>query len=268
MLGFRLVRGVCELIQVATLRVAGELVTSMRSVADLLVSRSCNETHWHRSLEGMFPPAASLSHLCRRMMPIVLRRPTPMELAELVAGATIKRRLCSKQSIQRCLTRKQPPPGNSLPNPAWNALFTEEREKCATLWSTGCIENSGIQDSQGHGGQSATKSCSSNNAGGRQTHAVHGLPGERQIVISSCVQWEDHGAWSGPTDGQFSTGSTPRRRCMSKARCWWMPPRERLWSGSGELHPVRNFLEMYRRRKRGRCYKSRGSSFTDAQKQS
>ena len=56
---------------------------------------------------------------------------------------------------------------------------------------------------QGHGGQSATKSCSSNSAGGRQTHAVHGLPGERQNVISSCVQWEGHGAWSSPTDGQF-----------------------------------------------------------------
>ena len=56
---------------------------------------------------------------------------------------------------------------------------------------------------QGHGGQSATKSCSSNGAGGRQTHALHGLPRERQNVISSCVQWEGHGAWSGPTDGQF-----------------------------------------------------------------
>ena len=40
------------------------VVTSMRSVADLLVSRSCNETHLHRSVEGIFPPAASLSHLC------------------------------------------------------------------------------------------------------------------------------------------------------------------------------------------------------------
>ena len=39
------------------------VVTSMRSVADLLVSRSCNETHWHRPVEGTFPPAASLSHL-------------------------------------------------------------------------------------------------------------------------------------------------------------------------------------------------------------
>ena len=51
------------------------VVTSKRSVADLLVSRSCNETHWHRSVECTFPPAASLSHLCRRLMPIVLRRP-------------------------------------------------------------------------------------------------------------------------------------------------------------------------------------------------
>ena len=33
----------------------------MRSVADLLVSRSCNETHWHCPVEGTFPPAASLS---------------------------------------------------------------------------------------------------------------------------------------------------------------------------------------------------------------
>ena len=40
------------------------VVTSMRSIADLLVSRSCNETHWHRPVEGTFPPAASLSHLC------------------------------------------------------------------------------------------------------------------------------------------------------------------------------------------------------------
>ena len=92
------------------------VVTSMRSVADLLVSRSCNETHWHRSVEGMFPPGASLSHLCRRLMPIVLRRPAPMELAELVAGATIKRRLRSKQSIQRRRTKKQPLSGNSLPH--------------------------------------------------------------------------------------------------------------------------------------------------------
>ena len=48
-------------------------------------------------------------------MPIVLRRPAPMELAELVAGATIKRRLPSKQTIRRRLTKKQPLSGNSLP---------------------------------------------------------------------------------------------------------------------------------------------------------
>ena len=66
------------------------VVTSMRSVADLLVSRSCNATHWHR-------------------------RPAPMELAELVAGVTIKRRLRSKQTIQRRLTKEQPSSGKSLP---------------------------------------------------------------------------------------------------------------------------------------------------------
>ena len=142
------------------------VVTSMRSVADLLVSRSCNETHWHRSVEGTFPPAASLSHLCRRLMPLVLRRPAPMELAELVAGATIKRRLRSKQTIQRRLTRKQPLSGNSLPQSsdpatetvpdvgehpivpdrtepwrpltaneknAWNALSPEKKEVCDAL---------------------------------------------------------------------------------------------------------------------------------------
>ena len=56
---------------------------------------------------------------------------------------------------------------------------------------------------QEHGGQSASKSCSSNSAGGRQTHALHGLPGECQNVISSCDQWKSHGAWSSSTDGQF-----------------------------------------------------------------
>ena len=209
------------------------VVTSMRSVADLLASRSCNEAHWHRPVEGMFPPAATLPHLYRRLMPTVLRRPTPMELAELVVGATIKRRLRSKQSIQRRLTRKQPPPGKSAPviksgnrdsprsgrasscarQDRTEASTDRDRKDCVVgtfswrarsvrrLWSTCCIENSGIH--QGHGGQSATKSCSSNSAGGRQTDEVHGLPGERQIVISSGVQWEDHGAWSGPTDGQF-----------------------------------------------------------------
>ena len=153
------------------------VVTSMRSIADLLVSRSCNETHWHRPVEGTFPPAASLSHLRHRLMPIVLRRPARMELAELVAGATIKRRLRSKQTVQRRLTKKQPLSGNSLPQSsdpatetvpdvgehpvvpestepwrplteteknAWNALSPEERE-CATRWFTDCIENLFIQ---------------------------------------------------------------------------------------------------------------------------
>ena len=155
------------------------MVTSMRSVADPFVSRSCNETHWHSSVEGMFPPAASLSHVCHRLMPIVLRRPTPVELAELVAGATIKRRLRCKQSIQRRLTKKQPPPRNSLPQSsdpapetvpdmeehpivperaepwrplteteknAWKALSPEEREVCDALVHR-LHENSGIQTS-------------------------------------------------------------------------------------------------------------------------
>ena len=139
------------------------VVTSMRSVADLLASRSCNETHWHRPVEGVFQPAASLPHLCRRLMPTFLRRPAPLELAELVAGATIRRLLRGKQSIQRRLTGKQAPPGSSLlqlSNPAtetvleveehpvvpektepwrpltetekiaWDALSPEEREVC------------------------------------------------------------------------------------------------------------------------------------------
>ena len=142
------------------------VVTSMRSVADLLASRSCNEAHWHRPVKGVFPAVASLPHLCCRLMPTFLRRPTPMELAEMVAGATIRRRLCGKQSTQRRLTGKQPLPGSSLPqssNPAteavpeveehpvmpeetetwrplteaeriaWDALSLEEREVCDAL---------------------------------------------------------------------------------------------------------------------------------------
>ena len=101
----------------------------MRSIADLLVSRSCNETHWRRPVEGTFPPAASLSQLCRRLIPIVLRRPDPMELAELVAGATIKRRLRSKQTIQRRLTKKQPLSGNSLPQSSVPATETVPDEE-------------------------------------------------------------------------------------------------------------------------------------------
>ena len=91
------------------------VVTSMRSVADLLTSRSCNVAHWHCPVEGVFPAAASLPQLCCRLMPTLLRRPTPMELAELVAGATIRRRLRGKQSTQRRLTGKQPPPSGNLP---------------------------------------------------------------------------------------------------------------------------------------------------------
>ena len=237
------------------------VVTSMRSVADLLVSRSCNETHWHRPVEGTFPPAASLSHLCRRLMPTVLRRPTPMELAELVAGAHIKRGLRSKQSIQRRLTGKQPPPpGNSLPqssNPAAETVPEVEEhpvEKCATPWSTGCIENSGIQTS-GACWTVCDKimfipqcwrppiSCSARLARrAPDCYLVLLCPVERSWRLERSYRWT------------ISTGSPPRRGCMSKARCWWMPLRERPWSGSGELHPVRNFLELYQHRKRGESW--------------
>ena len=81
---------------------------------------------------------------------------------------------------------------------------------------------------QGHGGQSASKSCASNSAGGRQTHALHGLPGKCQNVISSCDQWKGHGAWSSPADGQFPLetplGGGARQRhvvggCLFKSGC-------------------------------------------------
>ena len=51
---------------------------------------------------------------------------------------------------------------------------------------------------QGHGGQSASKSCSSYSAGGRQTHALYGLPGSARML-----SWKGHGTWSGPADGHF-----------------------------------------------------------------
>ena len=225
-------------------------MTSMRSVTDLLVSRSCNETHWHRSVESMFPPGASLSHLCRRLMPIVLRRPASMDLAELVAGATIKQRLRSKQTIQRRLTKKQPLSSNGLPQPSdpargtvpdvdehpivpdrteqskveehpvvqertepWRPLTETEKNAWNTLSlkSERSVRRPGPQVAsrtwafrhQGHGGQSASQSCSSNSAGSRQTHALHGLPRECQNVISSCDQWKGHGTWSSPADEQF-----------------------------------------------------------------
>ena len=58
-----------------------------------------------------------------------------MELAELVAGATIKRRLRSKQTVQRRLTKKQPLSGNNLPQSSDPATETvpdeEEHPTCA-----------------------------------------------------------------------------------------------------------------------------------------
>ena len=61
-------------------------------------------------------------------MRVVLRRPAPMELAELVAGATIKRRLRSKQTIQRRLTKK-PSSGNSLRQSSAPATETVQDEE-------------------------------------------------------------------------------------------------------------------------------------------
>ena len=72
---------------------------------------------------------------------------------------------------------------------------------------------------QGHGRQSASKSCSSNSAGGCQTHALHSLPGECQNVVSSCDQWKGHGTWSSPADGQFLLEASHEGRCTSEAHC-------------------------------------------------
>ena len=121
---------------------------------------------------------------------------------------------------------------------------------------------------QEHGGQSASKSCSSNSVGGCQTHALHGVPRECQNVISSCDHWKSHGTWSSSADGQFLL-ETPREGgacqrhvvggCLFKSGCD---------SDLANCTPVRNVLEMCQRRKQDKCYKSRGSSFTDVQKQS
>ena len=116
---------------------------------------------------------------------------------------------------------------------------------------------------QGHGGQSASKSCSSNSVGGCQTHALHGLPRECQNVISSCDQWKGHGTWSSSADGQFLLetpleGGACQRHvvggCLFKSGCD---------SDLANCTP-----EMCQRRKQDKCYKNRGSSFTDVQKQS
>ena len=92
------------------------VVTSLRSVADLLVSRSCNETHWHRPVEGTFPPAASLYHLCHRLMPIVLRTfQIRWNLRNWLQEPPSNDDFGAKRQIQRRLTKKQPSSGNSLP---------------------------------------------------------------------------------------------------------------------------------------------------------
>ena len=53
-------------------------------------------------------------------MPAIRRRPTPMELAELLAGATVRRRL------PRRLTGKQPPPSGNRPQSAETVPEMEE----------------------------------------------------------------------------------------------------------------------------------------------
>ena len=183
------------------------VVTSMRSIADLLASRSCNEAHWHRPVEGMFPPAGSLSHLCRRLMPIVLRRPAPMELAELVAGAAIKRRLRSKQTIQRRgLPQSSDPARETVPDVeehpmvpertepwrplteaekiAWDALSPEEREVCDALVHR-------LHRELGHSDTRGMADILPQNHGYPTVLAAAKLmqPGECQIVTSPCVQW-------------------------------------------------------------------------------
>ena len=229
----------------------------------------------------------------------IRRRPTPMELAELVAGATVRRRLRGKQSTPRRLTGKQPPQSDSLPQSsspatetapeeeepsvmpeeaepwrpltetekkAWNA-FPLKKEKCATPWSTDCIENLGIQTSDAWWTVFAKimlipqcwrppNSCGAQLVKRVPDGCLDPCPVGTSWSLERSCRWT------------ISTGSTPRRRCMSKAHCWWTRLREQLWSGSGELHPVRSFLEMSRRWKRDRCCKNPGSSSMDARKQS
>ena len=209
------------------------VVTSMRSVADLLASRSCNEAHWHRPVEGVFPPAASFPFLCRRLMPIFLWRPAPVELAELVAGATVRRRLRGKQSIQRRLTGKQPP-GSSLSQPSnsatetvpeveelpvmrdetepwrplteaekttWDARSPEEREVCALVHrlhrELGHSDIRGMVDSlrQNHAHPTVLAAAKLKQCTACQESA--------RLVSRPVSSREDHGVRSGPTDGQF-----------------------------------------------------------------
>ena len=200
------------------------VLTSMRSIADLLASRSCDEGHWHRPVERGFPAAASLPQLCCRLMPTIRRRPTPMELTELIAGATVRRRLRGKQSTPRRLTRKQPQPNGNRPQSAetvpameelpimptetepwrpltetektaWDALSTEERAVCDALVHR-LHRELGHSAHQRHGGQSSPKSCC-------QTHAVHNWMSRPvssgKIMEPGVVLQMDNFNWKHPT---------------------------------------------------------------------
>ena len=193
-------------------------------------------------------------------MPIVLRRPALMELAELVAGATHQTTTSEQtdNSETPYCTKKQPLSGNNLPqssDPAtetvpdveehpvvpertepWrpltenekNALSLEEKEVCTTPWSTNCIENLGIQTS-GAWWTVCVKIVLIQQCwpAAKIMHCTACQESARMLsrpVTSGKV----NGTWSSPADGQVLLGNTPRRRCMSKAHCWWMPLQERL----------------------------------------
>ena len=119
--------------------------------------------------------------------------------------------------------------------------FLLKNEKCATPWSTGCIENSGIQTSVAWWTVfdkimrisqcwRPPNSCSARLARRAPDWYLALCPVGRSWSPERSYRWT------------IPTGSTPRRRYMSMARCWWMPPREQPWSGSGELRPVRRFF--------------------------
>ena len=80
----------------------------------------------------------------------------------------------------------------------------QKRKKCATALVHRIASRTWAFRHQGHGGQSASKSCSSNSAGGRQTHALHRPAQESARMLSRPeTSGKGHGTWSGPADGQF-----------------------------------------------------------------
>ena len=113
-MGSRHVRGVCELIQVRYAEGGWRVVTSMRSVADLLASRSCNEAHWHRPVEGVFPPAASLPHNANNCKTPPSAKHSGRGLntnlphtSGLLSSATIGSSRCSSEKCKSCLVSSQ-----------------------------------------------------------------------------------------------------------------------------------------------------------------